>query len=439
MRAAPGGRKSICGWPFAPFDGPIAGARRRDRAETVVVTIETWIFLLSALWWGLAAAVHLGTIATAWIHPRFRAARRLNDRAPPVSVIVPLKGLDAELAGNLASLLRQDYPDYEVLFSVAEADDPAAAVARRAIAEAPHVPARLVVGAAAVSNHLKTNNMIRPLGAARHDAVLITDSNVRSEPDRIAGLMRHLGGRQGLVSATAAGARPDTMAGELECAFLNGYCTRFLLFGDRIGRTVALGKTMLFRRSDLERAGGITQLARGGADDVALTRAITGLGLRVAMAERAAVHPVAGRRFGEVWSRHARWLVYRRDYALLTFVLEPFGGGLVAAAMAGLVGAFNPFGLPAALAVAAHLAIWYGAEAALLRARGWHLGWRSPLAWLARDAMLPAMWVRSMMSRRMRWRGVTVTVQPGRDLPGGAAALDEPVAGAAAASEGEAT
>jgi len=383
------------------------------------------VLLGAVLWWGAASSVHLATIAVALAHPRYRAARALNDQTPPVSVVVPLKGLEPELEENLAALLAQEYPEYEVLFSVAERSDPAAALVERAIAGASSVPAKLIVGAMPVSSHLKTNNMIKALKAARHDTILITDCNVRSEPGRIAELVRHLGGTQGLVSATAAGARPDTEAGELECAFLNGYGTRFLLTGDLIGFTAALGKTMLFRMSDLEHAGGLKRLARGVADDTALTEAIRDCGLQVVMSESAAVSPVAGRGFEEFWHRHTRWLVYRRDYAPLMFVLEPLAGGLGTTWNAYLFGHYGVFGLPPLVFVLANLVFWYGAEAVLVRARGWHLEWVSPFAWITRDIILPVMWVRSLISRRVRWKGGVVNVVAQADAATLIDALDQ--------------
>ena len=383
------------------------------------------VFLGAVFWWGTAAAVHLATIVVTLIHPRYRAARALNDTKPPVSVVVPLKGLEPELAENLQSLLSQDYPEYEVLFSVAERSDPATEVIERTIAGSTGVPAQLLVGAVPVSSHLKTNNMIKALKAARHDTILITDCNVRSEPDRIAELVRHLGGDQGLVSATAVGARPDTEAGELECAILNSYGTRFLLTGDFIGFTAALGKTMLFRMSDLEYAGGLKRLARGIADDTALTDAMRQCGLHVVMSETATVHPVAGRSFEEFWNRHTRWLVYRRDYAPIMFVVEPLAGGLGSTWNAYLFGYFDVFGLPPLVFILANLVFWYGAEALLVRAKGWHLDWVSPGAWMVRDMLLPAMWVRSLVSRRVRWKGGEVNVVPQSDAAVLIDALDD--------------
>jgi ceramide glucosyltransferase len=378
------------------------------------MTFGELVFLGAVFWWGAISAIHLATVACAWVHPRFRTARALNSERPALSVVVPLMGLEPELEQNLRALFAQDYPDYEVLFSVAERDDPAAALAEQVMAETPEVPARLLAGRVTLSSNPKTNNMINALKAARHDTILATDCNVRSEPGRFTELVRHLGGRQGLVSATAVGADPDTVAGELECAFLNGYGARFLLSGDIVGFTSALGKTLLFRMSDLERAGGIERFARGMADDTALTEALGDVGLRVVMSESAAVHPVSGRRFGEFWKRHTRWLVYRRDYAPLAFVLEPLGGGLGSTWNAYLFGYFGLFGLSEPVYIAANLVFWYGLEAALVRARRWHLGWASPFAWMVRDIVLPAMWLQSLLSRRMGWKGGTVTAAPAK-------------------------
>ena len=82
-------------------------------------------------WWAIAVIVLLVTVSVALLHPRIRARRGTASEQPPVSIIVPLSGLDPELEDNLHSLFQQRYPTFEVLLSVAEAGDPAQAVAER--------------------------------------------------------------------------------------------------------------------------------------------------------------------------------------------------------------------------------------------------------------------------------------------------------------------
>jgi ceramide glucosyltransferase len=66
-----------------------------------------------------------------------------------------------------------------------------------------------------------------------------------------------------------------------------------------------------------------------------------------------------------------------------------------------------------ATAVLALLAIWYGAEAALNRAAGWHCNWQSPFAWMLRDALLPALWIEGWVGNTFVWRGNDMSVSKG--------------------------
>ena len=67
--------------------------------------------------------------------------------APGVSILRPLKGLDTNLYENLESTFRQDYPTFEVIFSVADEDDEALTVVHALMDRYPQVAATVVVGA----------------------------------------------------------------------------------------------------------------------------------------------------------------------------------------------------------------------------------------------------------------------------------------------------
>ena len=69
--------------------------------------------------------------------------------SPPlsgVSILRPLKGLDPQLEECLESAFRQNYPQFEILLSVADDRDPAADVAKALIAKYPNVNAKLITG-----------------------------------------------------------------------------------------------------------------------------------------------------------------------------------------------------------------------------------------------------------------------------------------------------
>src|SRR5262249_19788336 len=139
------------------------------------------------------------------------------------------------------------------------------------------------------------------------------------------------------------------------------------------------------------RAGGIRLLATEPAEDAATTKLVRDLGLRVRLVDAPFEQPLGYRSAGEVWARQLRWAQLRQASFRQYYALELFAGSLAPLAAAAYV-----------IAVAA---VWYGAEAALARAAGWHLSLRSPAAFILRDILLPLLWIGGCLGRGFVWRG----------------------------------
>src|SRR6202041_1109525 len=159
------------------------------------------------------------------------------------------------------------------------------------IAEHPGVNARLLFGNERVNNNPKLNNVLKGWRAAKYDWIILADSNVLMPRDYIQRLFASWRADTGLVASPPAGCRPDGVWAELECAFLNTYQARWQYLIDSLGRGFAQGKTMLWRRADLERAGGIAALGKDVAEDAASTKIVRGAGLRGRLGGRAAAAP----------------------------------------------------------------------------------------------------------------------------------------------------
>ena len=143
-------------------------------------------------------------------------------------------------------------------------------------------------------------------------------------------------------------------------------------------------------------------------EDAAFTKLVRKSDLRVRVVNRPFPQPLGRRTAAEVWRRQLRWARLRRDTFRAYFVPEVAAGGLPPlAACAIFVGAQD---WPVAGALIAFAAIWYGAEAVLTYTAAWHLSWRSPLVWLARDALLPILWLASWLGNGFVWRGTPMRV-----------------------------
>lgn len=346
---------------------------------------------------------HLASLAAVARRVRPKERDEVATARPPVSIVRPLRGLEPHLEANLAATFALRWPDYEILFCVADAGDPVIPLVERLIAAHPEVPARLLVGDDPISINPKLNNTVKGFRAARHDWILMIDSNVEAPPDLLARLLAAWRPGTGLVCSPPVGGCVAGFWAELECAFLDTYQTRVQLAADEIGWGFAQGKVMLYRRDILQAIGGIEALASEPAEDAATTKLLRASGYRVRLARRPFVQALGRRSFAEVWHRQVRWARLRRDTFPHWYSLEIFAGALPPAAALLVVAPFEGWAYgPALLAL---LALWYGAEAVLARLAGWHLSLRSLPAMLLRDLSLPAIWLAGWLGNGFVWRG----------------------------------
>ena len=349
-----------------------------------------------------ATTIHLASTLTAIVRCKSRGPLAAPGETPPVSLVRPVCGLENYIEETLGSAFALDYPNYEIIFCVASAQDKVVPVVRRLIAANPQVPARLLIGNEKISDNPKLNNLYKGWRAAAHDWIVLADSNVFMPPDYIERLMSAWRSDTGLVCSPPIGCRPEGFWAEIECAFLNTYQARFQYSADTFGSGFAQGKSMLWRRSILDRAGGIRALASELAEDAAATKVVRSLGLRVRLVDAPFEQPLGHRSAAEMWRRQVRWARLRRTSFKAYFLPEILSGAIWPIMVIAVAAAQSE--LPLA-SVAIMAALWYGSEAALARAAGWHLGFRSPLAWIVRDALLPAIWFNGWLGSAFDWRG----------------------------------
>ncbi|MBL0951758.1 MAG: ceramide glucosyltransferase, partial [Pseudomonas sp.] len=254
----------------------------------------------------------------------------------------------------------------------------------------PDADARLLIGDDVISENPKLNNCVKGWNGAKHEWIVLSDSNVVLPSDYLQRLFAVWDFEAGLVCAPPVGAAPKSIPAEFECAFLNEYQARWQYFADCLGAGFAQGKSMLWHRDLLEAHGGIAALGAETAEDAASTKIVREAGLVVRLADSYFVQPLGGRGAKEVWARQVRWARLRRVSFPLCFALEIFSGGIWPSVFVAL--AAHLAGMPwwSGLAFAA---CWYGAEAMLARGLGWHWNWRSPPMCLLRDALLPVPWI----------------------------------------------
>lgn len=352
---------------------------------------------------GIALLIHLVSIAVTIRRCR-RARRPVAPPAdgPSISLIRPVCGEENHLAETLGSSFALDYPRYQLLFCVASADDPAVPTVERLIAAHPHVEARLLIGNERISDNPKLNNVTKGWRAATADWIVMADSNVLMPPDYLQRLTGAWRPDTGIVSSPPVGARPRGPWGEIECAFLNTYQARWQCAADSAGNAFAQGKNLLFHRPSLERWGGLSALACEPAEDAAATKVVRAAGRRIRLTEAPFPQLLGVRSASDVWKRQVRWARLRRASFPGYYALEIVTGGVwpvaAIAAAAGLSGEAPGWAL-------AFGVLWYGGETALARSAGWHLTRWTAFACVARDLMLPMLWIAGWAGSGFVWRG----------------------------------
>jgi len=368
-----------------------------------------------------------------WVQPGAR---------PAVTVLKPLHGDEPLLEEALGTLCRQAYPAFQIVFGVQNAADPAVAVVRRLQARFPDVDMALVTDPALHGQNHKVGNLINMLPAARHDVLVIADSDVHVRPDYLDRLVSALLAQSvGLVTTLYAGL-PVRIGGKDLAARLgatqitHGFLPGALL-SRALGRQDCLGATMCLRRSDLERIGGFHSLVHHLADDNVLGRRIIGLGLRVALADTVVLTTVPEPNQSALFRHELRWARTIRALEPVGFaasVLQyPLAWALLTVALAG--GSIWSIGLfliawvlrsVAALGVDSALApLWTNSDPRTAEERGSNdnaaLAFCCPV-WLLplRDIFSVVVLLASYGGRQVDWRGQSLqadTPPPITSLP----------------------
>ncbi len=241
---------------------------------------------------------------------RFRAATPAADAArPAISVLKPLHGAEPLLEQALETLCRQDYRRFQVVFGVQSPHDPAIAVVERLRARFPEVDIALVSDGRAHGRNHKVANLINMLPAARHDVLVIADSDVHAAPDylaRIADALAEPG--VGLATTLYTGLPATaTLVGRLGATAITHGFLPGALMARALGRQDCLGATMALTRRTLDAIGGLHALVHHLADDHVLGRLVRARGLRVKLAATIPATTVPEARIGALYRHELRW------------------------------------------------------------------------------------------------------------------------------------
>ncbi|MGC2193185.1 MAG: bacteriohopanetetrol glucosamine biosynthesis glycosyltransferase HpnI [Terriglobales bacterium] len=325
---------------------------------------------------------------------------------PPVSILKPLKGEDPDIYQSFRSHCLQDYPQYEIIFGVSDADDPATRAVERLRQEFPQCAIQLLVCSQTLGANTKVSNLAQMVKAARYDHLIVSDSDIRVGPDYLRKIVAPLAdAKVGMVTCLYRGIASPTLGSKLESLGISTDFAAGVLVARYIegGVRFALGSTMAFRRRDLEAIGGFESFVDYLADDYELGKRIAALGFEVRLSEVVVETFLPAYDLRQFFEHQLRWARGVRDSRRGGYLGLLFTFGWPWALLALLLSRGAPWAWElAGLAVVLRLLVAWTVGVGVLRDS--RLARLLPLLPL-RDLMAVAIWFASFASNTVAWRG----------------------------------
>jgi ceramide glucosyltransferase len=372
-------------------------------------------------WFVLCAVPPLAYYCLAVISSRkfFQPGSTWSEQAflPPVSVLKPVRGTDPDAYTNFASFCVQDYPDYEIVFCIDSPQDPTYQVLLRLMRDFQDTQIRVLFGSGSVAPNDKVAKLARLTAEARHDVLVINDSDVRVRPDYLRTLVRPLADPAvGAVTCFYLQSGDASFTESLQTIgmvseFYPGILTDWNLEGVKF----TLGPTIATTRARLEDFGGYKSIDNRPADDLLVGQLIAQQGYKVELLPYCIEVVADYGSFGDLLQKRLRWLVEMRH-------IRPWGhfGLLFTQGLLGL--ALAIFLTHSAAFAASYFAAYLALRLAMTWVTGIHGLGRADLPrklWIIPvwDAIALGLWLASFSGQSFRWRGARYRIQKGMLIP----------------------
>lgn len=368
----------------------------------MIIELITLLTALSWIYW-------LG--AYVLVHTFFRSVREIRGEfTPAVSVLKPVKGVDAQAYENFRSFCRQEYPEYEIIFGVADPDDPVIPVIERLQRNFPDSCISLHITPIHGTNR-KAALLAELSPLATYPILAISDSDMRVTPDYLRRVVAPLQDPQvGLVTCPYRPQAPATLTARLEALHMGVTFLPSVMVARRVLRMrFAMGATDVLRRADLRRIGGFSAIADYLADDYQLGARIAASGLRVVLSEYIVNCHLGATTFRTQWRREVRWAHCNRTSRPLEYPGLVLSFSTPLASVLLLLSDFSGYG-------------WLALGTSLLVR--WAVGWgvagytgdEVSRRWLfllpIRDMLSALVWCAGLLGRIVVWRGERFILEP---------------------------
>lgn len=355
----------------------------------------------------------------------FRKVRKLPpvDRsfAPPVSIVKPVRSLDREAYTNFASFCSLDYPEYEIVFAVADPDDPVIPVIQRLQRAFPARSIRLVTTVANLGANNKVNNLCQLVQEAKHELIVMSDSDVRVEPDYLRNVVAPFSDpRVGVVTAFYRGICGKGFASALDNLGMYTDSAPGALVARKLERKMrfAFGWTTGTTKKVLSEIGGLESMVNHHSDDFELGNRISELGYRVELMRTPITMVLPDESFCEFLKHELRWSIGLRNVRPMGYLGMLFTHGLPWTLLAGIVAVSSGWTGIAMAYVVGYLVLRLGVvwTTAVWGLRDSRIG-RNLLFVPLHDAISFVVWLGGLFSNKIVWRGSVYRVRRGLLIP----------------------
>ena len=332
----------------------------------------------------------------------------------PITILKPLKGVDDNLEDNLKSFFKLDYPKYEILFGINSEDDLAVEIVKKLMKKYSHIKSKLVISSNGNFLNPKINNLNNIVFHAQYDYILISDSNVKVEPQYLKENMKLMAlPNAGLVTSTIKGTGAKNLGSTLENLHINTFVAGSVFFvSNMLHYPIVIGKSMLLKREVLEKINGFKAFANVLAEDHLIGREIRKAGYKIYHS------PHVINNINMHWSmkrfinRHIRWAMIRKRLNLVRYLSELVVNPIMMAFIY-LVVAFN-FESLVIFNLVAFIKIIFDIKMAT--AIGADSKWYQYLLVPVKDIIIGLIWFVPFVYNKIDWRGNSFFISRGTQL-----------------------
>jgi len=327
---------------------------------------------------------------------------------PSVTILKPLCGMEHELYENLHSFCEQDYPDYQLIFCVRDANDPAVSIVRRIMTECSRLDIALIVDGSVRGANLKVSNLINMMSAVKHEILVIADSDMRVGSDYLATIVAPFETTStGAVTCLYQATPAATWVSRLAAMHINADFLPSVLVADALSDIhFCFGATMAVRRTALEAIGGLKPLVNVLADDYQLGKRVNEAGFTVCLSDYVVENIVDEPDFKSLLQHELRWARTVRASSPWGYVGSILTHPLPLALLFLIVSGGSPVGLiMMVIAVVLRLRLRHCIQEGF-SIQGKPMCCITPL----RDMLSAGIWLVGLTGRMVRWKGVRFSV-----------------------------